>query len=255
MAEPMSDTRKLQKPRKNTNKTKWQNPCQIPEYCKNLEKQKKTKVLTPCQILGHRFCLFVFLVLPPKTKKTKKQKYWPHARYWDIGSAFLFFFGFTPKKQKKQKKQKYWPHARYWDIGSAFLFFWFYLQKPKKQKKTKVLTPCQILGHRFCLFFLFFFLVFRGFGYWDMGPVILFFFVFSRFWILGHGFCHFDFFVFLVFRGFWSLSAEKTKWFALQEMDAHQTQGCIVQQMDAYMGFAGLKTVKKVHCHGVLFCF
>ena len=38
-------------------------------------------------------------------------------------------------------------------------------------------------------------------------------------------------------------------------MDAHQTQGCIVQQMDAYMGFAGLKTVKKVHCHGVLFCY
>ena len=38
-------------------------------------------------------------------------------------------------------------------------------------------------------------------------------------------------------------------------MDAHQTtQGCIVQQMDAYMGFAGLKTVKKAHCHGVLFC-
>ena len=38
-------------------------------------------------------------------------------------------------------------------------------------------------------------------------------------------------------------------------MDAHQTQGCIVQQMDAYMGFAGLKTVKKLHCHSVLFCF
>ena len=38
-------------------------------------------------------------------------------------------------------------------------------------------------------------------------------------------------------------------------MDAHQTQGCIVQQMDAYMGFAGLKTVKKAHCHSVLFCF
>ena len=38
-------------------------------------------------------------------------------------------------------------------------------------------------------------------------------------------------------------------------MDAHQTQGCIVQQMDARMGFAGLKTVKKAHCHGVLFCF
>ena len=28
-------------------------------------------------------------------------------------------------------------------------------------------------------------------------------------------------------------------------MDAHQTQVCIVQQMDAYMGLAYLKTVKK----------
>ena len=204
--------------------------------------------MTPCQILGHRFCLFVFfvfLVLPRETKKKKKTKVLTPCQilghrfclfvvffcfvffvfrgfgYWDMGS--VFFFGFTSRNQKKQKKQKYWPHARYWDIGSAFLFFflvfrgfgywdmgfaflffWFYLEKPKKTKKTKVLTPCQILGHRFCLFFLFF----RGFGYWDMGSVILFF---------------------LFFRGFWSLSA------------------------NAYMGFAGLKTVKKVHCHGVLF--
>ena len=58
-----------------------------------------------------------------------------------------------------------------------FCFFWFYLEKPKK----KVLTPCQIMGHRFCLF---------GF------------FSFSMFWILGHGFCHFGFFGFFGFSRF-----------------------------------------------------
>ena len=150
MAEPMSDTRILQKPRKT-------------------KKTKKTQVLTPCQILGHRFCLFAFLVLPPKTKKTKRnQKYWPHARYWDIGSAFLFF-----------------------------LFFWFYLQKPKKQKK--VLTPCQILGHRFCLFVFFGFSRFWILGHGSCHFVFFVFFVFSRFWILGHGFCDFVFWFFKVF--------------------------------------------------------
>ena len=40
-------------------------------------------------------------ILQKPRKKTKKQKYWPHARHWDIGSAILFF-GFTSKNQKNK---------------------------------------------------------------------------------------------------------------------------------------------------------
>ena len=100
------------------------------------KKTKKTKVLTPCQTLGHRFCHF----------------------------AFFVFFGFTSKKQKKTKKTKVLTPCQ--TLGHRFChfvffcFFLFYLEKPKKTKKTKVLTPCQTLGHRFCHFGFF---VFFGF--------------------------------------------------------------------------------------------
>ena len=86
------------------------------------------------------------------------------------------------------------------------------------------------------LFFLFFF-VFRGFGYWDMGSVILFFLFF------------FGFSKFLI-----PLSREN-RVICMARDGCTSDTGCIVQQMDAYMGFAGLKTVKKLHCHSVLFCY
>ena len=101
-----------------------ENPCQIPEYCKNLENQKtkknkkgepmyiqnlekpkKTKkkqngrTYVPVSGMGQYFCFFCFfLVFRGKTKKTKKTK-WQNLcpSVWHGVSTFVFFcfFGFS----------------------------------------------------------------------------------------------------------------------------------------------------------------
>ena len=124
--ESMSDTRILQKPRK-TKKNKMAEPMSqwIPEYCKNLEKTKKTKWQNLCPSVWHgvsTFVFFVFLVFPGKTKKTKKTK-WQNLcpSVWHGVSTFGFF-GF-PR------------------------FFWFSQVKPKKPKKPKWQNLCPSVWH------------------------------------------------------------------------------------------------------------
>ena len=82
------------------------------------KKIKKPKVLTPCQILGHRFCLFGFLVLPRKNKKNKKKKVLTPCQILGHGFClfvyFVFFFGFS----------RFWTGT--WVLSLCFFGFLFF---------------------------------------------------------------------------------------------------------------------------------
>ena len=161
----------------------------------------------------------------------------PDTGTWVLPFCFFWFYlekvSGPEKVSKKTKVSDPMPDTGTWVLPKKF-----FLVLPRKSvgsrksvKKTKkCLTPCQILGHGFCR--KSFFCpekVCRG----------------SVTGTLGH--CHFVFFGFFGFSRFLiPLSRENKLIVALQEMDAHQTQVCIVQQMDAYMGLAYLKQWKKM---------
>ena len=137
-----------------------ENPCQIPEYCKNLEKPKKTK--------WQNLCPSGYQNIAKTSKNQKKQKKQNGRTYVPVsgmGSILLFFFLFfcfsqvKPKNQKNQNGRTYVPVS---GMGSILLFFFVFLLFPgktKKPKKTKCRTYVPVSGMGSVLLF---FLVFPG---------------------------------------------------------------------------------------------
>ena len=125
----------LQGYQKHQKTKKMENPCQIPEYCKNLEKPKKNK-----KTKRENLCI-------SKTSKNKKNKKTKNKK----GRTYV-----KPKKpKKKQNGRTYVPVS---GMGSVLLFFLFFEVKPKKQK-TKWQNLCPSVWHGVSTFV---FLVFRG---------------------------------------------------------------------------------------------
>ena len=129
-----------------------ENPCQIPEYCKNLEKTKKNKMAEPMSQWIPEYCKNL-----EKPKKTKKwQNLCPSV--WHGVSTFVFFcFLVFPGKTKKTKKQNGRTYVPVSGMGSVLLFFfvfWFSQVKPKKQKNkmAEPMPQCLAWGQYFCFF-------------------------------------------------------------------------------------------------------
>ena len=108
---------------KHITKQKMENPCQIPKYCKNLEKTKKQKRRT-------------YVYPKPRKQKTKtknkkgrtyvkpkntKKNGCPSA--WHGVSTFGFF-GFSRENQKTQKNGR--TYVLVSGMGSVLWFFWFF---------------------------------------------------------------------------------------------------------------------------------
>ena len=136
---------------KNIKKQKMENPCQIPEYCKNLEKPKKTKTPKRENLCisktskkqkkkGQNLC---------KTKKPKKKwqnlcpSVWHGVNTFGF-FGFLVFPGKTKKQKKKQNGRTYVPVS---GMGSVLLVFWVFLVFPGKTKKTKWQNLCPSVWH------------------------------------------------------------------------------------------------------------
>ena len=146
---------------KKTKKNKMAEPMSqwIPEYCKNLEKPKKTKkkqngrTYVPVSGMGSVLLFFlVFSVFPGKTKKNKKKTKWQNlcpSGYQNIAKTSR-----NPKKQKKNKMAEPMSQCLAW--GQYFCFFWFFRfsqVKPKKTKKmAEPMSQCLAWGQYFWFF-------------------------------------------------------------------------------------------------------
>ena len=137
---------------KNIKKQKMENPCQIPEYYKNLEKPKKTKKGEPMYIQnlekpkkqkGQNLC---------KTRKRKKPKWqnlcpsvWHGVNTFDFFFIFFWFFQIKPKESKWQNL-----YASVWYGVNTFVFF---SGNTKKNKMAESMSQCLAWDQYFFLFF------------------------------------------------------------------------------------------------------
>ena len=108
---------------KNIKRQKMENPCQIPEYCKNLEKPKKQKIKK-----GEP--MYIQNLEKPKKKNQKGQNL------------------YKTKKNKKTKMAEPMSQCLAWgQYFCFFCFFWFFEVKQKKQKKPKWQNLCPSVWH------------------------------------------------------------------------------------------------------------
>ena len=91
-----------------------------------------------------RIALKIFLCKSSTPKNTFL--FFRFSRFWYSSSRL--------QKPRKNKKQKCKPHAKYWDMGSAILFFWFCKSLEKPTKKS--INPMPDTGTWVLPFFIIF---------------------------------------------------------------------------------------------------